>query len=323
MEKNNNIKNNTIKIGALFVDLENVYFALTTAPFHLLGDEALNAVLDIVTEVRNKVSESANLIVERCYADFDQLPPSTQRQFQIAGILPRYVDARKGKSSADIELSLDLLEALYRRSEIEIFVLVGGDRDYLPILRRLKESYKYIIVWALSSGLSADVQEFIRTNKCGEINHLDNLVKIEDYRTKAEIVVDKPESVASTASSTPTMNFSPKEPRLKPPPGPLETYNPHEDYDWELRYLDALFVFMRENDYDEVHLGPFFRWLNDHNIMELISTNDKRRVFQRLQRMGVVQVEERDSGGGFSWSALKINYNHPLTKRYIQQGGGG
>jgi hypothetical protein len=46
------------------------------------------------------------------------------------------------KNGADIRMAMDVVEATYRRAEIDEFILLTGDSDFVPVLERLKEKSK-------------------------------------------------------------------------------------------------------------------------------------------------------------------------------------
>ena len=91
--------------GSPVRNFENVYYNLVNEPMLLQREAALGAVMDGLNELRRRLrDQSLALVVERSYGDFEKLPIMAQRQLQIAGILPRFVDSRVDKSRADIEL---------------------------------------------------------------------------------------------------------------------------------------------------------------------------------------------------------------------------
>lgn len=46
------------------------------------------------------------------------------------------------KNGADIRMAMDLIETTYRRSEIDEYILLSGDSDFVPVLERLREKAK-------------------------------------------------------------------------------------------------------------------------------------------------------------------------------------
>jgi hypothetical protein len=107
------------RIGALFVDFENVFFALVSGDYSLKREAALSTSMNAISALRARLREEGTaLVLERSYADWEQLPTTAQRQLQVAGVLPKFTDSRPDKSTADIELSLDLLQAVLMQPEL-------------------------------------------------------------------------------------------------------------------------------------------------------------------------------------------------------------
>lgn len=279
--------------GALFIDFENVFYAIVNGPLMLSGDAALAATMDVLAGLRRQLrGDGVALVVERCYADWEQMPSTAQRQLAISGIAPRFVDGRVGKSSADIELALDLLEVALRRPEIRHITLVGGDRDYLPILRRLKEHQRTLQICSLRHALSGDVREFASNYAHASVRELDPWLPL---------LVEEAREASSSAGGAGGVVLVVGESRAIPAP------------DLPTLYLGAMLRFLNERKYNEIHLGPFFRWLQAERVFELVSVREQRKAFEELQRLEAVQVEERESGSGYPFSVAMVDWNHPLV----------
>jgi hypothetical protein len=63
-----------------------------------------------------------------------------------------------GKNSADIQLTMDVLESAIRATDIEHIVLATGDSDFSPLFRRLREMGKQVIGVGPRSPLSECVK---------------------------------------------------------------------------------------------------------------------------------------------------------------------
>lgn len=299
-------------MSALFIDFENVYYAIASEPHGLTSDAAMSATMTAITELRQHLRKADEvLVVERSYADWERLPLTAQRQLQISGILPRFTDSRVDKNTADIELSLDAMYFLLTRPELDHFVLVGGDRDYLPLLRRLKEHNRALTVCSFQRSLSGDVREFASNYAGSTIVELDTLVDLDAYRPK------------KAASSSPSLTLSPTlaKPTARPStstspaPAPAVPYAPGSAaYAHHERYAAAMNQFQRDKGFSEIHLGPFVRWLRETRVLDDLSSQHQRQVFDELCKMGAVTVEDRDTGQGYSFSVAHLNWNHPLVR---------
>ena len=302
-----------IKAGALFVDFENVFYALLNEPERPPREDALAIALEAIQGVRKHFRDEGHaLIVERSYADWDQIPENAQRQLQVIGVLPRYADSRRDKNTADMELSLDILEHMLTQPDSQHVILIGGDRDYLPILRRIKERHRHICVCSLRKCLSGDVREFVSNYSLAQTIELDIFVTASDtgrrHKSNPPAQVDR---VAPLASMTP-------DPANAPYAEPGHALDPLTDapgdQDWNELYLVTMLRFLDERSYSEIHLAPDFRWLNTERVFESISTSEQRRIFNELKEQGAFRVEERD-GFPHPYNIVIMNWNHPMVRR--------
>jgi len=338
----------SVKSGALFVDFENVFYALVNDPFRLHRDDALAVAIEAVQGVRQHFRDDGfALIVERSYADWDQIPENAQRQLQISGVLPRYADSRANKNTADIELSLDVLQHILTQPESQHVVLIGGDRDYLPILRRVKECYRHIWVCSLRRCLSGDVREFVSNYAQAQIVELDDFVRKSDTSRRHQSYPVTPldpagdhspgtnfqESDSGTAASNDEAEIrtstttrlvgdgedSHQAPRQARPAiamtggKGLWDGDPDNVEGPEL-YLSTMLRFISERGYTEIRLGPYFRWLLAEGVFESSSTSEQRTFLNQLVTDGAIRVEERD-GTPFPYSVAVVNWNHAVVRR--------
>jgi len=270
--------------AALFLDFENVFYTLINDPLRRFNnDAALSATMDVLNRLREQMRDDGYvLIVERSYADWERMPINAQRQLQVAGVLPRFADSRADKNTADIELSLDILECILSREALSHIVLIGGDRDYLPILRRVKEQRRSIQICSLRRALSGDVRAFASNYAQTQIIELDEL--IEWPEAPPEFVVEEGDDPEAFREETARL------------------------------YLQQMLRFMAAKSFSEIHLGPFFRWLQDERVFEHLSVAEQRKTFDHLKSVGAVSVLERDTGQGYTFSIAHVNTEHALSK---------
>jgi len=310
----------TSDAAALFVDFENLYYRLLDAPFSLRGDEALSKSLDVLNELRDAARKSGHsLIVERCYADWELMPMTAQRQLQIAGILPRYVDSRRKKNSADIEMSLDVLNVVLTRPEITFVILVGGDRDYLPILRRLKEHHRSVRIGSLKESLSGDMREFANTYSLADVVELNQWVESKEKIPSAEESLVEVQDVVVEDLVVEDLEPIAVEKTPKTAPPVEQNHNTRkaqsiEVGEWHERYIRAMLDFLRDHGYDEVHMGPYLRWLNHSGRFDLVSHREQRKVLDDLQALGAVNIESRRAYEGHTFGVAHIDWNHSLVQ---------
>lgn len=145
---------------ALFIDYENVYWSLKNSyacvpqPGHLV---------DII---KQEAQKEGQLVLMLAYADFDQTEfKGLQTELQRRSVEPRHVFSKSlsegiRKNAADIELSLDALELVYTRNDIDSYVLVCGDRDLIQLIRKLHMHSKKVSVIGVEKTTSYDLTMF-------------------------------------------------------------------------------------------------------------------------------------------------------------------
>ena len=142
---------------AVFVDYENIFYDLKE---RVGAQQALDDSLELLARVRDQLSEERGTVttIGRAYADFSRLGVDAQGQLQLLGFEPRFMLATPHKNSSDIMLSIDAIDLLHLRPELELFVLVGGDRDYLAVVQRLMEYAKKVLVVGFDKSTSGDLK---------------------------------------------------------------------------------------------------------------------------------------------------------------------
>lgn len=145
---------------ALFIDYENVYWSMKNN--YMLVPQA-GRLVDLVKQEANKQGQ---VVMAMAYADFDQQEfKGLQTELQRRSVEPRHVFSKSSpegirKNAADIELSLDALELMYTRDDIDTYVLVCGDRDLIQLIRKLHTRNKRVLVLGVSRTTSNDLVMF-------------------------------------------------------------------------------------------------------------------------------------------------------------------
>lgn len=154
--------NTGMTLGALLIDLENFYFALRDE-----YEDSEELTVRLLNELRDYLRDKLHIspVVGRAYAPFDY---SSSRHFindmALMGITPVHVLAKPEKSSADLMLAIDCMELLFRRSDIDVFVVVGGDRDYIPVAERIRQNAKRVLIVSPRQSMSGDLLTIIGTD---------------------------------------------------------------------------------------------------------------------------------------------------------------
>ncbi len=152
-------------LAAVFQDFENLYYHLKQ---EYQDPPMINdAVIDIVRNLRARLLGEFGVdpVIQRAYADFERLSGAPLGSMYLMGIDTKNVLGTEHKNAADMRLCIDLMETLYTRPDIRYFVLVAGDRDYIPVVQHLRSQARQIKVVAFRKGLSGDLLEILgKTN---------------------------------------------------------------------------------------------------------------------------------------------------------------
>ena len=144
---------------ALFVDFDNVYIGLqrldpsaaeafASAPAHWLT--ALESGNDVEGEF------SRRFLIRACYLNpsvFSQFRPNfTRAGFSVVDC-PSLT--QQGKSSADINLVLDAVDALSAETRYDEFVILSADADFTPLALRCRAADRRVTIITAGPAASA------------------------------------------------------------------------------------------------------------------------------------------------------------------------
>lgn len=149
----------TVNIAVL-IDYENVHWSIKNN--YGFSPEPGR----LVEGLRSRTQQYGDAVLMLAYADFDHAEfKGLQTELQRRSVEPRHVyslsseDGRR-KNAADIELSLDALELVYTREDIEQYVIVCGDRDMIQIIKKLHTRRKKVCIVGVERTTSKDLKQF-------------------------------------------------------------------------------------------------------------------------------------------------------------------
>ncbi len=145
------------RFAAVFLDFENVYYFFKNTYFD--PSDLNDHILDLLRNLREKIAEQYGLdcILLNAYADFERLESAPQGALYLLGVDTKNVMGTDHKNAADMRLCIDVLETLYTRPEIDTFVLVAGDRDYIPVIQHLRRQARHVLGVGFRETVSGDL----------------------------------------------------------------------------------------------------------------------------------------------------------------------
>ncbi|MDE0629754.1 MAG: NYN domain-containing protein [Bryobacterales bacterium] len=151
--------------SAVFVDFDNIFLGLQ----HDYGEKTAyyfatnpNRWLDWISRIPNdRINSdiSRRVILRKCY-----LNPASFSRFRIDFVRSAFevVDCpsltAQGKSSADIHMVLDIIDALEQNPSFEEFIIMSADSDFSPVLLRLRRFDRRLMVITPSDASKAYTQ---------------------------------------------------------------------------------------------------------------------------------------------------------------------
>ncbi len=157
---------------AVFIDFENIYISVRN---RYEANPNFESIMDLCQRY-------GRVTIARAYADWYRYPRVTNALYANA-IEPMYVptyhydrdQGRTGraiKNSVDMHLCIDLMKTLYAFDNIGTYVLITGDRDFIPLINAVRQLGKRTVVigvaQATASHLAQSADEFLYYNQVDE-----------------------------------------------------------------------------------------------------------------------------------------------------------
>ena len=111
-----------------------------------IADRIVKATID-VSALLDYASSFGAIVSCRAYADWSNTVNSRYREQLIARAvdLTQLFPTAGLKNGADIRLSVDVMEDLFRLEDLSHVVIVAGDSDYIPLAQRCKRLGRFVV----------------------------------------------------------------------------------------------------------------------------------------------------------------------------------
>jgi hypothetical protein len=130
-----------------------------------------------VSAILDYASSFGTVAVTRAYADWS-VPANAAYKAQLverAIDLTQLFPASGTKNGADIRLSVDVLEDLFRLPDITHVVIVAGDSDYIALAQRCKRLGRFVVGIGVPGGTSRAL-----ISACDEFEYYDEVAREEE-----------------------------------------------------------------------------------------------------------------------------------------------
>ena len=266
--------------AAVLVDYQSLHHYLKSRTD---GGSTADLAGMLFAALRAHLAEAGDRIVRgRAYADFGSLDDHArhvQRLLYLHGIEPVFVPATTHRNTTDLQLAVDAVETSHRHPEIGVFVLVSGDRDYVPVVQALVAAGRRVVVVGFREHLSPHLLEHTRGGRFVDAASL----------LPADALAPEAEAGA---------------------PVSVTTFQPPQDPTHEVAY-DAIEVIERHfGHYDEIYLTPLLRRLSEE--LGDRDGHDPKSLVADLEECGAVRLERR-RGMPYDYTVLLVNTEHPAV----------
>ena len=178
-------KLNETKNVAIFVDFDNIYYSLKD--FGIVMGEGSYDIFKILNDIYTK----EKIRVFKAYADFEQVRVSFKwlqdNRVQIRNVFGNGLEENSRKNASDIELSIDAIEAFYRKPEVDTFVFVTSDSDMIPVMNKLMFDGKKVHLYYIDEHTS---QYQSLNNMCNLSIELVDMLEIDRERGTLSYWID-------------------------------------------------------------------------------------------------------------------------------------
>lgn len=143
-------------------------------------------------------SSFGTIAISRAYADWS-VPVNANYQDQLVGraveLVQMFPTVRSMKNGADIRMSVDVVEDLFRLPELTHVVIVSGDSDFIALAQRCRRLGRYVVGIGVAGGTSRALNA-----ACNEYKDYDGLPGLDD--AEAELDAEPLDDVAMASDTT-------------------------------------------------------------------------------------------------------------------------
>ena len=174
-------------------------------------EQALRAIVD-VGAIIDYATSFGTVVISRAFADWS-VPANSRYRRQLVDraidLTQLFPTAQYTKNGADIRLSVDVVEDMFRLPDITHVVIVAGDSDFIPLAQRCKRLGRHVVgigvAGATSKQLAAACNEFAYYGELPGVEEEDD----EERESPRERRSQRAPAVEPAASAEPTTAATP------------------------------------------------------------------------------------------------------------------
>ena len=136
---------------AVYWDFENIHAAVyensgeQVEPYREIFWKAQPEAVSIAA-IMEYISSEGTVCLNRAYANWEPMRKYARRlQEWSVDLIQLFPAGKSAKNGADIRLSIDIIEDMARLPHIDTIVLIAGDSDFIPVVRKIREKGRRVI----------------------------------------------------------------------------------------------------------------------------------------------------------------------------------
>ncbi|MEC5185500.1 uncharacterized LabA/DUF88 family protein [Cryobacterium sp. MP_3.1] len=156
---------------AVFIDLENMFGGYNNG----VSGVPLSRMLREIRQFVEGLEIGSSAATTKAYANWMVAGMSTYRREMLENAVEpvqifsytgtgKNADEGRRKNAADVQIVVDALSVAVEAPWVDVFVIVSGDGDFIPLVRRLQYLGKYVIGVTLTGAGAGGVSALLRSN---------------------------------------------------------------------------------------------------------------------------------------------------------------
>ena len=278
--------------AAIFVDFQNLYYlSKNKAQQMLIADDLITCFLGRIDSLLG--TEEIQFTTCHVWADFGSFGVHgqyVQRNLYLNGVTPCFIPSGQYRIPADMQIAIDVMDTIYIRPDIDTIILASGDREYVPLIQRLRNSGHNIIGIAFQDEVSEDF-----TRNAGSYRFV-NAITLLDDDFASEIASAEPVKAESSQ--------------------PVAEFNNVADIAEGLDEKTLSLIEQNFGQYEEIYLTPLLRKLSE--IFSEFTDCDPKSIIGNLESSGAIRLEKR-RGYPYDYTVLMVNEEHPDVEAIRQK----
>lgn len=306
---------------AVFVDYENIFYYIRNYYSHLPDAAPYTAEFIRALKQHLEKEQVMQVIVTNAYADFERMGSGNLGTLYLMGIHAQNVLGTAHKNAADMQMCIDIMQLVYTRQDIRSFVIMAGDRDYIPVVQHLKRLGKDIHVAAFRNTLSGDLLEVIGEKNFIDIQGMITLPEAPRTAPAPALVQTNMFPEDTTAASQPEnplkivgqINLDNTRKRIPVSRGQRVTVQ--NEVDDATACLVHILNFIGKRKSFEPGVVQVLRHLTEQ--MPQLANWQRKELLEKLQLADIIKIITKSGSGEYDYAAVVVNYDHDLVRKLL------